>query len=183
MTIDYNTENSAFLFIDIQEKLVAMLKEKIRIKCSKKAEILATAANILNIKTVLTEQYPNGLGSTIAQVKNNLNENSKTFEKLTFNALLTEGLKEALGNAKNIFVFGIETHICVYQTAMDLIKRGYEVYLIKDACKSRKEYEYNTGIDLMRQNGVKISCVEIALFEFLESSKHTHFKEVQQLIK
>ena len=183
MTIDYNTENSAFLFIDIQEKLVAMLKEKIRIKCSKKAEILASAANILNIKTVLTEQYPKGLGSTIAEVKNNLNENSKTFEKLTFNALLTEGVKEALGNAKNIFVFGIETHICVYQTAMDLIKRGYEVYLIKDACKSRKEYEYNTGIDLMRQNGVKISCVEIALFEFLESSKHTHFKEVQQLIK
>ena len=80
-------------------------------------------------------------------------------------------------------MFGIETHICVYQTAMDLLENGFEVILVKDACKSRKNDEYNTGIDLMRQNGVQISCVEIVLFELLKSSKHPNFKEVQQLIK
>ena len=183
MTIEYNTENSAFLFIDIQEKLVAMLKEKIRIKCSKKAEILASAANILNIKTVLTEQYPKGLGSTIAQVKNNLNENSKTFEKLTFNALLTEGVKEALGNAKNIFVFGIETHICVYQTVIALLKEGYNVFVIKDACASREKDEYIAGLNLMEKEGAKILTTEVVIFEMLKSSKHPCFKQVQALIK
>ena len=86
-------------------------------------------------------------------------------------------------NRKQIVLFGIETHICVYQTAMDLVKNGYEVILVKDACKSRKEFEYETGIELMRQNGVKISSVEIVLFELLKTSKHTNFKEIQQLIK
>jgi hypothetical protein len=147
-----------------------MLKEKIGNTCAKKSEILAKTSNILNIKTVVTEQYPKGLGSTIDNVKNNLPETTKYFEKTSFNALCTDGILEELDKYKNIFVFGIETHICVYQTAMDLINNGYEVILVKDACKSRKDYEHNTGIDLMRQNGIKISCVEIVLFEFLKTN-------------
>lgn len=183
MAIDITTENSAFLFIDVQEKLVAMLKEKIQIKCAKKAEILASAAKILNIKTILTEQYPQGLGSTIAQVKYNLSEQTKTFEKVTFNALLTDGVKEALGDVKNVFVFGIETHICVYQTVISLLNEGYNVFVVKDACASREKDEYLAGLNLMEKEGAKIITTEMVIFEMLKSSKHPCFKQVQALVK
>lgn len=90
-------------------------------------------------------------------------------------------LKEA--GKTQIVLGGIETHICVLQTACDLIKEGFDVYIIKDACASRNKKEYKTGLELLKQYGAKISCVEIALFEWLKTSKHPNFREVQTLIK
>ena len=84
---------------------------------------------------------------------------------------------------KQIVILGIETHICVHQTASALVEEGYDVYVIKDACASRTKYEFKQGIEAMAANGVKVSCVEIALFEWLKGAKHPHFKEVQALIK
>lgn len=180
MTIDITAQNSLFLFIDIQEKLVKMLKKD---KCAKKAEILAKISKILNIKTVLTEQYPKGLGETISDVKNNLPTNAKFFEKTNFNAMLTEGIEEAINGTKNVFIFGIETHICVYQTALALLNKNYNVFVIKDACASRETDEYKAGINLMEKEGAKILTTEMLVFELLKSSKHPNFKEVQSLIK
>ncbi len=173
------SSDALIIMIDMQEKLVKATNAENEVK---QAEKIIKAAEILDIPVLVSEQYPKGLGQTVEVLKN---DKQKYVEKTSFSLLKEETAVDMikLFHKKQIVLFGIETHICVYQTAMDLIKKGYEVYLIKDACKSRKEYEYNTGIDLMRQNGVKISCVEIALFEFLESSKHPHFKEVQQLIK
>lgn len=173
------SSDALIIMIDMQEKLVKATNAENEVK---QAEKIIKAAEILDIPVLVSEQYPKGLGQTVGVLKN---DKQKYVEKTSFSLLKEETAVDMikLFHKKQIVLFGIETHICVYQTAMDLIKRGYEVYLIKDACKSRKEYEYNTGIDLMRQNGVKISCVEIALFEFLESSKHPNFKEVQQLIK
>ena len=180
MTIDINTENSAFLFIDVQEKLTAMLRKD---KAAKKAEILAKTAKILNIKTVLTEQYPQGLGSTIPSVKYCLPDSAKTFEKTSFNALDTDGVKDALGDVKNVFIFGIETHICVLQTALALLQNGYNVFVIKDACASRETDEFKAGINLMEKEGAKIMTTEIVLFGLLKTAKHPTFTEVQLLIK
>ena len=180
MTINITTENSAFLFIDIQEKLTAMLRKD---KAAKKAEILAKTAKILNIKTVLTEQYPQGLGATIPQVKYCLPDSAKFFEKTSFNALDTEGVKEAIGDIKNVFIFGIETHICVFQTALALLENGYNVFVVKDACASRETDEFKAGINLMEKEGAKIMTTEMVIFELLKSSKHPNFKEVQLLIK
>lgn len=173
------SSDALIIMIDMQEKLVKATNAENEVK---QAEKIIKAAEILDIPVLVSEQYPKGLGQTVDVLKN---DKQKYVEKTSFSLLKEETAVDMikLFHKKQIVLFGIETHICVYQTAMDLIKKGYEVYLIKDACKSRKEYEYNTGIDLMRQNGVKISCVEIALFEFLESSKHPNFKEVQQLIK
>lgn len=167
------------IMIDMQEKLVNATNAENEVK---QAEKIIKASEILNIPVLVSEQYPKGLGQTLPELKN---DKEKYIEKTSFSLLKEDSALDMirLFHKKQIILFGIETHICVYQTAMDLMKKGYEVYLIKDACKSRKEYEYNAGIDLMRQNGIKISCVEIALFELLESSKHPHFKEVQQLIK
>lgn len=180
MTIDITPQNSAFLFIDVQEKLVSMLRKN---KCEKKAEILARLAKILGIKTVLTEQYPKGLGSTVPSVKYSVPDNAKTFEKTSFNALLTEGVQEAIGEVKNVFVFGIETHICVYQTVMALLQKHYNVFVVKDACASRETDEFKAGINLMEKEGAKIMTTEMVVFEMLKSSKHPNFKEIQSLIK
>ena len=180
MTIDITTQNSTFLFIDIQEKLVGMLTKN---KCAKKAEILAKTAKILGIKTILTEQYPKGLGSTIPDIKYCLPDNARYFEKTSFNALDTQGIEEALHCTKNIFISGIETHICVYQTAIALLQKGFNVFVVKDACASRETDEFKAGINLMEKEGAKILTTEMVIFEMLKSSKHPNFKEVQALIK
>lgn len=165
--------------IDIQEKLVNMLSEK---TVSINAEKLIKASSILNIPVLITEQYPKGLGSTIKEIKE-IN-NFKTIEKTTFSALKTDEIKKEIKqNLKNIILFGIETHICVYQTALDLKKENYEVYIVSDCCASRNTDNHKCSLELMKQEGIKITTLEIVLFELLKSSKHPDFKEIQSLIK
>ncbi len=177
-----NTENTVFLMIDIQEKLVYMLKNSAEI--AKNNFIMANAASILNVPVILTEQYPQGLGSTINQVKSFVDENN-IFEKTSFSAFNVEEVKSALEKTgrKKVVLTGIETHICVYQTARALLDAGYEVYDGKNACASRSKKDYRTALVLMRDYGAKLTCVETLLFELLGSSKHPNFKEVQLLIK
>ena len=175
-----SAEQSLVIVIDIQEKLVNALEEDF---ITGNAQKIIEAANILNIPLIITEQYPKGLGHTV--LKNNLPTNTQIIEKTFFNALLEENFLNIIKsyNKKQIVVIGIETHICVHQTASALVEAGFDVYVIKDACASRKMYEFEQGIEAMKQNGVKISCVEIALFEWLKGAKHPKFKEIQALIK
>lgn len=181
MTININKNNSAFLFIDFQEKLVGMLRKNI---CEKKANILAQTAKILGIKTIVTEQYPQGLGATTLLIKQNLPEDTKFFEKTSFSAFETEGFSQNLSDIENIFVFGIETHICVFQTVLDLIqKTDLKVFVVKDACASRETEEFKTAINFMEKEGAKIITTEMVVFEMLKTSKNPNFKEIQALIK
>lgn len=173
---------SIFVVIDVQEKLVNMLEKDIVVK---KTATIAKAAKIMGIPTIVTEQYPKGLGSTVDVVKENLGETTAIIEKSSFSAIKEESFLAKLKsyNKKQVVICGIEAHICVHQTTADLIKEGYEVYVAKDATASRNKYEFKQGIERMRDNGAKVSCVEIILFEWLRSSKDPAFKEVQALIK
>ena len=182
MTI-LNIEDSLVLIIDIQEKLLNATFNKNLLE--KKAEIITKSANILNIPIIITEQYPKGLGSTIDCIKNSTNNSTKYYEKTSFSALDDANLAEEIKkeNKKQIIIFGIETHICVNQTVTALIKAGYEVHVISDACGSRSEMEYSAGLSRMKDNGAHIITTEIALFEWLKSAKHEKFKEIQNLIK
>ncbi len=174
--------NSLVLVIDVQDKLVNMLeKDTIVSKTAK----LVEAAKILQIPVVVTEQYPKGLGNTVAPVIDSMPADCSVFEKVSFSALESEEIADKIKSygKKQIVICGIETHICVHQTTAALIEAGYDVYVIKDACASRNKYEFKQGIEAMSQNGAKISCLEIALFEWLGSAKHPNFKEVQTLIK
>lgn len=181
MTI-LNLEKSLVLIIDVQEKLLNAVFNKSLLE--KKAEILAKAVNILEIPTIITEQYPKGLGDTIPVIKNNL-QRAKYFEKTNFSALDNSEFKNTLKNSgkTQIIVFGIETHICVNQTVAALIDEGYEVHVISEACGSRAEMEYSAGLSRMKDNGAYIITTEIALFELLKGAKHPKFKEIQSLIK
>lgn len=175
-------EDTLVVIVDFQEKLINATKAQNELEVATKA---VTAAKILDIPVLVSEQYPKGLGSTDNKIVENLPENSKILEKTSFSLLKTDSIAEAVKSfgKKQILLCGIETHICVLQTAIDMINNGHEVYLLKNACKSRQESECQAGTDAMRDEGAKIVTLEIALFEFLQSSKNPHFKEVQALIK
>ncbi len=177
MLIDAN--NCLVVAIDFQERLVGMLEKN---DCAVKMEKLLTAASIMNIPAIITEQYPQGLGKTISTIDTSA---MQVIEKTAFSAMQQEEFKNALvqSGKKQIIIGGIETHICVHQTVSELIDAGYEVYVVKDACASRNKAEFKAGIEAMRQNGAKITCLEIVLFELLRTSRNPHFKPVQALIK
>ena len=172
-----NCQNTSVICIDLQEKLVNMLANSDFI--ANNATKLMKAAHILNVDTIITEQYPKGLGSTIEPI--NAITSFKKIEKTTFSALQTEDFNHNL--KENVIIFGIETHICVYQTVLDLLQKNHNVYVVADCCASRSELNYKTSLELMKQMGAKITTLEIVLFEFLKSSKHPNFKEIQALIK
>ncbi len=175
-------ENSLLLIIDVQEKLVNALDKDIIVK---RVTNLAKSARLLDIPVVVTEQYPKGLGKTFETLSAAFAEDVPVFEKVTFNALEADGVLEKIKSygRKQIVICGIETHICVHQTAAALLREGFEVYVVKDACASRNKYEFKQGIELMESNGAKVTCVEIVLFEWLKTAKNPHFKEIQTLIK
>lgn len=177
-----DTSNSLLLVIDIQDRLVASLDKDVIVTRVGK---LVDAANILEVPVVLSEQYPKGLAHTVPLISSKLKEGTPVVEKTSFSLLREEGFLDRIKayGKKQIVICGIETHICVHQTAEELINAGFEVVVAKDACASRSKYEFKQGIEAMHDNGAKISCVEIILFEWLRGAKHPKFKEVQALIK
>ena len=172
------SEEVLFLIIDVQEKLVAMINNE---NVKKDAIKLAKTASILNIPTIITEQYPKGLGETIPEIKEVLTD-SEYVEKTSFSAFKEDEVKKLLSQ-KQVIIFGIETHICVLQTAMDLLNEGYEVFLVQNACGSRTEENKEAALRRLIHAGVQIVTTEMVIFELLESSKHPNFKEIQSLIK
>ncbi len=181
-----NIEDSILVIIDIQDRLVQASKYGAEV--AENMAKLAKAANILNIPTIITEQYPKGLGNTVPMLKVAISPEAFITEKASFSAMLETEFSQKMQELKNlgkkqILIGGIETHICVLQTAAELINEGFEVYVAKDACASRHKEEYKAGLELLKQYGAKITCVEIALFEWLKTSKQPNFKEIQNLIK
>lgn len=176
-----NIDNSLILIIDIQEKLLNAVFNKDILR--KQAEILAKAAKILEIPCVITEQYPKGLGNTVSEITKNVS--AYKIEKISFNALENEKIYNQVMslNKTQVILAGIETHICVRQTAEALIEKDFEVSLLKNCCGSRSESEHIAGIDIMKQEGCLIKTTEMVLFELLKSATHPKFKEIQALIK
>ena len=172
-----NTE-CTLLIIDVQEKLFNMLTDT---NVKNNAIKIAKACGILEIPTVVTEQYPKGLGSTIEEIKSSI-PSAEYVEKTTFSAYSEDEVKKLLSQ-KQVIILGIETHICVLQTAMDLLNEGYEVFVIQNACGSRDDENKQAALRRLIHSGAQIVTTEMVLFELLEGSKHPKFKEVQAIIK
>ncbi len=175
-----NVDNSLFLMIDMQEKLVAATSASQEVQNAKK---LLKTAEILEIPTLITEQYPKGLGTTVSELQEFCKNN--VYEKTAFSALADENISQAIVGTKRsqVVLFGIEAHICVYQTALALKDMGLEVYIVCDASASRDDSQHKCALRLMENAGVKITTTEIVIFELLKTSKHPNFKEIQGLIK
>ncbi|HIS74923.1 TPA: isochorismatase family protein [Candidatus Galligastranaerophilus intestinavium] len=180
-----NTYDSIVLVIDIQEKLTNMLEDDVCRQITEKSQKLVAAAKTLGLNVIVTEQYPKGLGQTIQGIRDALLENYVPYEKTAFNALLENNLLGNIKghNKKQVVICGIESHICVLQTALGLLNEGYEVFVVKDICASRKKSEFKCAMELLRQEGAKICTLEMVLFAWLKGAKNPCFKEVQALIK
>lgn len=146
--------------------------------------VLVQAARVLDIPVLVTEQYPKGLGSTVPEVSRHL-DGLEPIEKVCFSAAEADGFAESLSKSKRdqVLLCGIESHVCVNQTADDLLRGGSEVHVVRDAVSSRTEENRDLGLRKMERAGAVVTSVETALFELLGAAGTPEFKEIQKLIK
>lgn len=176
-------ETSMLLVIDLQEKFIPVIPGYGQFLS--RAEILIKSAKLLGIPIIVSEQYPKGLGETIAALKTHLPEDFVCHHKTTFGCLATPALESAVAalNRPQVMVCGFETHVCVSQTVHQLLEKGFQVHLIEDAVCSRSEGNREIALRKMAQSGAIPSCVEMALFELLRDAAHPHFKTLLPFIK
>lgn len=176
-----NKEDTLIMIIDIQERLVPVMKYKDKV--IKNTKILIKTSELMELPVIYTEQYPKGLGHTILELSQIL-EHAYRFEKVTFSALNDEvktTLKK-LGRNK-IIILGMETHVCVYQTVRDLMLEGYEVFVVSDGVASRSKENYINALDMMKEMGAVISNTETIVFDLLKRAGTDEFKIISKLIK
>jgi nicotinamidase-related amidase len=167
-------ERAALVVVDVQEAFRPYASfAGVAQSCAK----LVRGARILKLPTLVSEQYPQGLGHTAQEVGL---EDERRIEKSVFSAARAEGFD--LGGREQAVVCGIETHVCVSQTVHDLLERGVEVHVPADAVGSRHAIDYERGLERMERAGAVVTTVEAALFELLERAGTPEFKAVQGLI-
>ncbi len=175
--------NCILVVIDMQEKLTKVM-ESLE-STTKNIRLIIEAANEFNIPIVYTEQYPKGLGETIEPLKSLLEKyKAQRFDKMSFSALKIDEIKNALGKSgkKTVILTGIESHICVLSTAMDLKAEGYNVIIAKDATTSREQDFYNTAIDFYNGYGIPVIPAETIVFYWIEFAGTESFKKLQKII-
>jgi nicotinamidase-related amidase len=165
---------TALVVVDVQEGFRPYASfTAVASACAK----LLSAARLLDVPRILSEQYPKGLGHTAPEVGI---EDERRIEKTVFSAARADGFD--LWGREQAIVCGIETHVCVSQTVHDLLERGVAVHVPADAVGSRHAIDYERGLERMERAGAVISTVEAALFELLERADVPEFKAVQKLI-
>ncbi len=173
-------EHGALLVVDVQERLLKSIDEADRVL--NQTLLLVKAAQILEIPVFATEQYPKGLGPTVEPLAALIPDRPA---KLTFHCLGAPGLTEALAEAgiRHVTLAGIETHVCIAQTALELLKLGYQVQVPADAVGSRFAIDREFALRRLEMAGAVISTSEAVLFEWTESAEHPRFKEISGLVK
>lgn len=174
---------TVLVVVDLQEAFRSPIPDFAEIV--EKTSIAVRGFSLLEIPIIVTEQYPKGLGHTAEEIQLSLPDNVEIIEKTAFSSCGAVSFSEKLKslNAKQIVLAGIEAHICVNQTAHDLLNEDYQVHLLQDCVSSRTTHDKHTGIEKMRMSGVIPANVEMALFELMRDAKHEKFKEIQGLIK
>lgn len=175
-------EHTALLVIDVQERLMPVIHEQPLI--FENINKLIRGAEVLDLETITTEQYPKGLGNTCKEIVLP-SENPIVIEKMSFSCMLNEDVSEQLKltNVKDIVICGVEAHICVLKTALDALQQGYRVHVVADAVSSRTLQNKQLALERMRQAGAYIVSVEMILFMLLEKAGTDEFKAISKLIK
>jgi nicotinamidase-related amidase len=177
---------SQLILIDIQDKVIAPIGDTARL-----TEILAKLVRIaqrLDVPLTVTEHYPKGLGSTVEILRRELEADTPILQKQHFSCLGDEALRHHLEDIRDLgrgqaVVAGIEAHVCVAQTALDLILDGYQVFIVADAVASRAPESRAIALERLRQAGASIVDSEMVLFEWLEMSGTPEFRDLLPLIK
>jgi nicotinamidase-related amidase len=176
------TENTVLLIIDIQGKLAHMMKDSEALFDN--VQKLIKGVQTLNIPIVWMEQNPLAIGRTVPDIAELLTP-AEPIEKLSFSCCGNDTFVNTLAhlNRKQVLLAGIETHICVYQTAADLLKQSYEVHIVADAVSSRTALNRQIGIQKICDMGASLTSVEMALFELLRVADGQEFRKILKIIK
>lgn len=180
--------SAAVLMIDIQERLANAIKSRSDKKLReyeeffKRSKILLKSAQILNINVVQSLQYVKGLGEQVDGLLDS--PPNFSFEKRRFSAARECLAIEEISNTKNIIIFGMEAHVCVLQSALELSKFGHNIYVVSDCVMSRNNKDAKSGLRLLETyENIKVVCLESLLFMLLETSKADEFKQISSMIK
>jgi nicotinamidase-related amidase len=180
-TLDFR--QSALAVIDMQESFRQPIQDFAELAA--RVALVAHAVQLLGVNVIVTEQYPKGLGSTAAEIRAVLPKKFEPIEKTAFSSCGASEFVAVLerAGARQVILCGIEAHVCVNQTAHDLLARGYQVHLLTDCISSRSAQNRQVGLDKMRGSGALPSSTEMALFELMRDARHEQFKAIQKLIK
>jgi nicotinamidase-related amidase len=174
--------DAVLVIVDVQERLAAVMtqREKVVSNCLR----LIEGADLLGLPLILTEQYPKGLGPTAPEIREKM-ARYEPVEKMTFDCCREASFHEKLSETgrKKIVLAGMETHVCVLQTALGLMKDSYSVHVVEDAVCSRAKENFRVGLEFMKDAGAVISCTETVLFQLVERAGTAEFKVISSMIK
>ena len=170
-------DDTTLVVVDVQEAFRPAVLDFER--TAQNTAVLVEGARAMGVPVVATEQYPEGLGKTVPEVAEHLDE--EPLDKVRFSAANADGF--SIDGRSQVLVCGIEAHVCVSQTALDLLADGREVHVAEDATTSRTKENREVGLRRMEREGAVITSVETALFELLGAAGSEEFKTVQRLIK
>ncbi len=175
-------EHAGLVVVDVQAKLMAVMRQRERVIDNLKK--LLHLSRLFNLPVLLTEQYSRMMGSTLPEIKDALPA-CKPIDKMDFNCCAVEPFNDSLKSMGiiNIILTGVETHICVFQTCVSLLEKGYIVHLPQDAVDSRTEENWHVGIELMKNAGAVITSTETIIFQILKRAGTKEFKEMLKLVK
>ena len=178
-----DTDNAVLVVIDIQERLVPAMPQKVYLRLRDTVEMLVSAAELLDVPVVTTEQYPKGIGHTVPELANACKDN--LIEKVSFGCCGEPNFLAALKDLgrSQVIIAGMEAHVCVYQTVLGLLEDGYHIHLLRDAICSRNKTDYLSGMDNAAQAGAVVTTAETVLFQMLQKSTHAQFRAVSKLVK
>ncbi len=174
-------EKCMMVVVDIQERLIKAMDED---KYRKKMVAAVKIMNEMKVPIVTTEQYPKGLGHTIPEIKELYTEKNLVFEKTAFPCFGEIEFTKAITSRpeKTLIFIGMESHVCVLQTVLNALERGYNVIVPADCVCSRSEYDKEIALQLMRQSGATVTTIESIAFAWLKDAKHPSFKTISKLI-
>lgn len=179
-----SAEESLLVVIDVQERLCKAMDQQVLGQLTANTAVLLEAALELQVPVAVTEQYVKGLGATVEVLSEKLGD-APRHEKMAFSSCGCAGFVEQLRTSgrRQIVITGMETHVCVLQTVLELLDAGYQVQVVRDAVMSRSKRNWNTALEEMRQAGVVITCTESVLFQWLRVAGTESFKKLSKLVK
>lgn len=183
MTLDRG--RTALVVIDVQERLFPAMDADHREEVMRNIKVLIAAARRLNLGTLVTEQYPKGLGHTLQELKDALPAGAQPVEKVAFSCLGADAFRSRLTatGARQLLLAGIEAHVCVLMSALDLLAEGYGVHIVADAVTSRTQANWRLAMAQLRQAGAVVTTTETALFQLLRKADTDDFRELARLIR
>ena len=178
-------DNTICVIIDLQTQLMSAMKHRIISEIEKNNGLLIASLKILNVPIVVTEQYPRGLGPTSDLIKQVLDDLYSPVEKVVFSCWNEPLFREKISiyEPRNFILTGIETHVCVLQTALDLLAEGNKVYIPADTTCSRYKSDWKNALAMLDSAGAVITSVETVIFQLLEKAGTPEFKAISPLIK